>query len=431
VLVGAVDVATDQGRDPAEVAATIRSVLPYVPPERLYPCTNCGMVPLDRAVARGKLRALVRGGPRWSRRELGAAYRADEACVPLCYPVRAPMSEQRRYFQRFPWVRVRVPRAHGDESDLVIFSRAQRDYNVLQRRRVHEAVVFGERIAHGLLCLAISPGSFNRAATEYATPRARRASLEVQGAGQDPGTRSGSGEGGGQEDLDQARPGLRGRSSVPLSTSATRWSRGETDLIVRAPVNAEGHVLRDIEVDKIRETRHHRHRDARLVYSRSHARAGGRAADVRLPGTLHVDRARLAGSRAAPGRPGVSWGSTAHREGGPRGDTVHAARGSFEAAQARRRFRRRRAFPHRSDGEVVQQGKIHVPRRQAQGGTPHDFRPEAPEPGSRGRRRRAAARSYSGDRLTDEDLKKPLVVWRTAGFEITPCNWNHRKMAEK
>ena len=61
VLVGAVDVATDKVETPAEVAATIRSVLPYVPPERLYPCTNCGMVPLDRAVARGKLRALVEG----------------------------------------------------------------------------------------------------------------------------------------------------------------------------------------------------------------------------------------------------------------------------------------------------------------------------------------------------------------------------------
>jgi 5-methyltetrahydropteroyltriglutamate--homocysteine methyltransferase len=70
VLVGAVDVATDKVETPAEVAATIRSALPYVPPERLYPCTNCGMVPLDRAVARGKLRALVEGSA-LVRRELG------------------------------------------------------------------------------------------------------------------------------------------------------------------------------------------------------------------------------------------------------------------------------------------------------------------------------------------------------------------------
>src|SRR5438093_213566 len=60
----------EAGETPAEVAATIRRALPYVPPERLYPCTNCGMVPLDRAVARGKLRALVEGTA-LVRRELG------------------------------------------------------------------------------------------------------------------------------------------------------------------------------------------------------------------------------------------------------------------------------------------------------------------------------------------------------------------------
>ena len=32
-----------------------------VPPERLYPCTNCGMVPLGREAARGKLGALAAG----------------------------------------------------------------------------------------------------------------------------------------------------------------------------------------------------------------------------------------------------------------------------------------------------------------------------------------------------------------------------------
>src|SRR5437867_729195 len=71
VLVGAIDVATDTIETPVEVAATIRRVLPYVPPERLYPCTNCGMVPLDREVARGKLRALVAGAA-LVRREIGA-----------------------------------------------------------------------------------------------------------------------------------------------------------------------------------------------------------------------------------------------------------------------------------------------------------------------------------------------------------------------
>jgi len=70
VLVGAVDVATDRVETPEEVAATIRRAMAFVPPERLYPCTNCGMVPLGRDVARGKLRALAAGAA-LVRRELG------------------------------------------------------------------------------------------------------------------------------------------------------------------------------------------------------------------------------------------------------------------------------------------------------------------------------------------------------------------------
>jgi len=71
VLVGAVDVATNAIETPEQVADVIRRALPYVPPERLYPCTNCGMVPLTRGVAQGKLRALVLGAA-LVRRELGA-----------------------------------------------------------------------------------------------------------------------------------------------------------------------------------------------------------------------------------------------------------------------------------------------------------------------------------------------------------------------
>jgi len=61
VLVGAIDVATEAVETPEAVAATITEALRHVPIERLYPCTNCGMVPLSRAVARGKLRALAAG----------------------------------------------------------------------------------------------------------------------------------------------------------------------------------------------------------------------------------------------------------------------------------------------------------------------------------------------------------------------------------
>jgi 5-methyltetrahydropteroyltriglutamate--homocysteine methyltransferase len=61
VLVGAIDVATDRVESPEEVAAVIRSALRFVSADRLLPCTNCGMVPLARDVARGKLRALGSG----------------------------------------------------------------------------------------------------------------------------------------------------------------------------------------------------------------------------------------------------------------------------------------------------------------------------------------------------------------------------------
>lgn len=61
VLVGAIDVTTDHIETAEEVAATLRKALQYVAPENLYPCTNCGMVPLARSVAEGKLKALAAG----------------------------------------------------------------------------------------------------------------------------------------------------------------------------------------------------------------------------------------------------------------------------------------------------------------------------------------------------------------------------------
>jgi len=56
-----IDVATDTVETPEAVAKTIRAALAHVPPERLYASTNCGMVPLARDVARGKLEALGAG----------------------------------------------------------------------------------------------------------------------------------------------------------------------------------------------------------------------------------------------------------------------------------------------------------------------------------------------------------------------------------
>ena len=61
VLLGAVDVAREEIESPQQVAATIEGALRFVPVERLFPCTNCGMAPMGRAPAIGKLRALASG----------------------------------------------------------------------------------------------------------------------------------------------------------------------------------------------------------------------------------------------------------------------------------------------------------------------------------------------------------------------------------
>ncbi len=69
VLVGCIDVATHEVETAEQVAQTIRQAMEWVPAERLFPCTNCGMVPLPREVAYAKLHALG-AGARLVRREL-------------------------------------------------------------------------------------------------------------------------------------------------------------------------------------------------------------------------------------------------------------------------------------------------------------------------------------------------------------------------
>ena len=61
VMVGAIDVAINSIETPEEVADTLRKALQFVDADKLYPSTNCGMTPLSREVARGKLHALSAG----------------------------------------------------------------------------------------------------------------------------------------------------------------------------------------------------------------------------------------------------------------------------------------------------------------------------------------------------------------------------------
>jgi 5-methyltetrahydropteroyltriglutamate--homocysteine methyltransferase len=61
VLVGVIDVASDEVETPEQVAETIGRALQFVPQQRLFACTNCGLAPMRREIAEQKLAALARG----------------------------------------------------------------------------------------------------------------------------------------------------------------------------------------------------------------------------------------------------------------------------------------------------------------------------------------------------------------------------------
>jgi 5-methyltetrahydropteroyltriglutamate--homocysteine methyltransferase len=61
VMVGVIDVASDEVETEAQVAATLATALRFVDRSKLIACTNCGMAPMRRDVAEAKLKALVAG----------------------------------------------------------------------------------------------------------------------------------------------------------------------------------------------------------------------------------------------------------------------------------------------------------------------------------------------------------------------------------
>ena len=61
VLVGVIDVATDEVESAEQVAAVIEEATKYVAKSRIVACTNCGMAPMRRETAVAKLRALGAG----------------------------------------------------------------------------------------------------------------------------------------------------------------------------------------------------------------------------------------------------------------------------------------------------------------------------------------------------------------------------------
>ena len=61
VMVGVIDVASNDIETPEQVADTIGLALQFVPRQHLIACTNCGLAPMDRVVAEAKLKALAEG----------------------------------------------------------------------------------------------------------------------------------------------------------------------------------------------------------------------------------------------------------------------------------------------------------------------------------------------------------------------------------
>ena len=61
LMVGVIDVATNDVESPQQVAATIEQALRYAEAQRILACTNCGMAPLPRHVAQRKIDALAKG----------------------------------------------------------------------------------------------------------------------------------------------------------------------------------------------------------------------------------------------------------------------------------------------------------------------------------------------------------------------------------
>jgi 5-methyltetrahydropteroyltriglutamate--homocysteine methyltransferase len=61
VQVGVIDVASDEIETPDEVAAVIGEAAKYIAKERIIAGTNCGMAPMRRDIALGKLEALGKG----------------------------------------------------------------------------------------------------------------------------------------------------------------------------------------------------------------------------------------------------------------------------------------------------------------------------------------------------------------------------------
>src|SRR5699024_6743437 len=127
VMLGAIDVADPRVETPEEVADTLRRALAFVDADRLCPSTNCGMAPLSRTVAQGKMRALAAGAAllraeragSWARAAAGRAEgtRPGEGCPPRAAPEPARRPSLRRDAEPAGSARGGVHQGRDDPAD--------------------------------------------------------------------------------------------------------------------------------------------------------------------------------------------------------------------------------------------------------------------------------------------------------------------------
>ena len=85
VLIGVIDVASDEIETPERVAQVIGEVMKFVPKEKIVACTNCGMAPMRRDIAEAKLIALGKGA-KLARQRCVEAMRSNSSSLPRLFP---------------------------------------------------------------------------------------------------------------------------------------------------------------------------------------------------------------------------------------------------------------------------------------------------------------------------------------------------------
>src|SRR5438132_356503 len=212
----------------------------------------------------------------------------------------------------------------------------------------------------------------------------------------------------------------------------------EADIVIFAGLSGDYNVLHtDAEFmqQSIYGARIDRYLGPRGDLARAHARARrGRRLGPRSPAARVHDWARLAGAEAPAGRARVHGHRLAGAALRPRRRHDHdPGADRDEATDARRRRRHRGARSHRPARRGGAARPLHLPRREAhKGDQSMTFDPRHKSRTILDGPDRAAARAFfRAIGFTDDDLKRPLIGVAHCWIEITPCNWNHRKLAEK